>query len=60
MQKFLNEKLLLLPRFIKGGGVWQSNDTSTQIGMERVTDTIPGIAEQLREGPPESSPTAVP
>ncbi len=59
-QKFLNENLLLLPRFIKGGGVWQSNDTLAQIGMERVMDTFPGIAEQLREGSPEPSPTATP
>ena len=48
-QEFLNENILLLPRFIKGGGIWQSNDTLTQIGMERVMDTFPGIAERLRE-----------
>ena len=59
-QKFLNANLLLLPRFIKGGGVWRSNDTSAQIVMERVTDTFPGIAEQLRAGPPEPSLAATP
>ncbi len=59
-QEFLNENLLLIGRFIKGGGVWQSHDTLARIGMSRVLDTFPGLAKQLREGAPEPSASESP
>jgi hypothetical protein len=31
-------------RFLRGAGVWQTSDTSTRIGLERVLETYPGIA----------------
>ena len=57
-QEFLSENLLLLPRFLEGGGLWQSNDKLARIGMARVLDTFPGIAKRIRAGvpgPPEAS-----
>lgn len=45
-QRPLLDNLLLAPRFFKGGGVWQTNDTLARIGLERVVKTFPGIAER--------------
>ncbi len=44
-QKPLLDNLLLAGRFFRGGGVWQTHDTLTRIGLERVMKTFPGIAE---------------
>jgi hypothetical protein len=33
-------------RFLQGGGVWQTSDTLTRIGLERVIKTFPGIAHR--------------
>lgn len=46
-QKPLLDNLLLADRFIKGGGVWQTNDTLARIGLERVVKTFPGIAAKV-------------
>jgi hypothetical protein len=46
-QRPLLDNLLLAPRFFKGGGVWQTNDTLARIGLERVVKTFPGIAERM-------------
>jgi hypothetical protein len=43
-QRPLLDNLLLIDRFLKGGGVWQTNDTLARIGLERVVKTFPGIA----------------
>jgi hypothetical protein len=43
-QKPLLDNLLLVGRFLRGGGVWQTSDTLTRIGLERVLETFPGIA----------------
>jgi hypothetical protein len=43
-QKPLFDNLLLVGRFLQGGGVWQTSDTLTRIGLERVMKTFPGIA----------------
>ena len=43
-QKPLLDNLLLVGRFLKGGGVWQTSETLTRIGLERVLATFPGIA----------------
>jgi hypothetical protein len=43
-QKPLLDNLLLVGRFLRGGGVWQTSDTLTRIGLERVIKTFPGIA----------------
>jgi hypothetical protein len=45
-QKPLFDNLLLADRFLKGGGVWQTNDTLARIGLERVVKTFPGITAQ--------------
>ena len=45
-QKPLLDNLLLVGRFLKGGGVWQTHDTLTRIGLERVMKTFPGVVEQ--------------
>lgn len=42
-QKPLLDNLLLAGRFFKGGAVWQTHDTLTRIGLERVMKTFPGI-----------------
>jgi hypothetical protein len=42
-QRPLFDNLLLTGRFVKGGGVWQTNDTLARIGLERVVKTFPGI-----------------
>ncbi len=52
-QGFLSDNLLMLGRFIKGGGVWQTNDTLARNGMNRVIETFPGISTESREGSPE-------
>ncbi|MFQ5913656.1 MAG: hypothetical protein ACE5JS_10775 [Nitrospinota bacterium] len=59
-QEFLNENLLLIGRFIQGGGVWQSHDTLARIGMARVLETFPGIGPSPREGAPAPTPSASP
>lgn len=43
-QKPLLDNLLLAGRFFRGGAVWQTHDTLTRIGLERVLQTFPGIA----------------
>lgn len=43
-QQPLLDNLLLIGRFLKGGGIWQTNDTLARIGLERVVNTFPGIA----------------
>jgi hypothetical protein len=43
-QKPLLDNLLLAGRLLKGGGVWQTSETLTRIGLERVLATFPGIA----------------
>jgi hypothetical protein len=45
-QKPLLDNLLLVGRFLQGGGMWQTSDTSTRIGLERVLETFPGIAHR--------------
>jgi hypothetical protein len=40
----LLDNLLLMGRFLQGGGVWQTSDTLTRLGLERVIKTFPGIA----------------
>jgi hypothetical protein len=46
-QRPLLDNLLLAPRFFKGGGVWQTNDTLARVGLERVLKTFPGIADRI-------------
>jgi hypothetical protein len=46
-QKPLLDNLLLVGRFLRGGGVWQTSDTLTRIGLERVLETFPGIARRV-------------
>ena len=43
-QKPLLDNLLLVGRFLQGGGGWQTSETLTRIGLERVLETFPGIA----------------
>ena len=43
-QQPLLDNLLLVGRFLKGRGVWQTHDTLARIGLERVVQTFPGIA----------------
>jgi hypothetical protein len=45
-QKPLLDNLLLVGRFLQGGGVRQTSDTLTHLGLERVIKTFPGIARQ--------------
>jgi hypothetical protein len=45
-QKPLFDNLLLVRRFLQGGGVWQTSDTLTRLGLERVIKTFPGIAHR--------------
>jgi hypothetical protein len=45
-QRPLLDNLLLIGRFLHGGGVWQSSDTLARIGLERVLETFPGIARR--------------
>jgi hypothetical protein len=45
-QKPLLDNLLLVGRFLQGGGVWQTSDTLTRLGLERVIKTFPGIAHR--------------
>jgi hypothetical protein len=47
-QKPLLDNLLLVGRFLQGGGVWQTSDTLMRIGLERVIETFPGIAPRAR------------
>jgi hypothetical protein len=46
-QKPLLDNPLLAGRFFQGGGVWQTSDTLTRIGLERVLETFPGIAHDV-------------
>lgn len=45
-QKPLLANLLLVGRFLQGGGVWQTSDTLTRIGLERMIKIFPGIAHR--------------
>ncbi len=45
-QEPLNENLLLMDRYMKGGFRWWTSDQMTRLGMERVIDTFPGIKTQ--------------
>lgn len=47
----LFENIMLLDRFVEGGGVWQTHDTLSRIGMARVLATFPGVEPQA---PPSS------
>jgi hypothetical protein len=47
-QKPLLDNLLRVGRFLQGGGVWQTSETLTRIGLERVIETFPGIAPSAR------------
>ena len=42
-QKPLLDNLLLVGRFFQGGSVWQTSETLTRIGLERVIATFPAI-----------------
>lgn len=46
----LFENIILIDRFVQGGGVWQTHDTLTRIGMARVLSTFPGV---IRPAPPQ-------
>lgn len=39
----LFENIMTIDRFVQGGGVWQTHDTLTRIGMARVLATFPGV-----------------
>ena len=43
-QKPLLDNLLRVGRFLQGGGIWQTSETLTRIGLERVLATFPGLA----------------
>jgi hypothetical protein len=45
-QKPLLDNLLLVGRFLRGGGVWQTSDTLTRLGLQRVLETFPGVAHR--------------
>jgi len=45
-QQPLDENLLLLDRYFKNGFWWWSSDQMTNVGMERVIKTFPGIKMQ--------------
>jgi hypothetical protein len=47
-QKPLLDNLLLVGRFLQGGGVWQTSETLTRVGLERVIETFRGIAPSAR------------
>jgi hypothetical protein len=47
-QKPLLDNLLLVGRFLQGGGVWQTSETLMRVGLERVIETFPGIAPSAR------------
>lgn len=49
----LSDNLLMIGRFFKGGGVWQTNDALARNGMNRLVETFPGISTESREGSPE-------
>lgn len=42
-QEALVDNLLEIGRFIRGGGGWQTRETLSKLGMERVVRTFPGI-----------------
>jgi hypothetical protein len=48
----LFENIMLIDRFVKGKGVWQTHDTLTRIGMARVLETFPGVIRPIQP-PPE-------
>ena len=49
----LSDNLLMIGRYFKGGGVWQTNDALARNGMNRLVETFPGISTESREGSPE-------
>lgn len=54
----LFENVMLIDRFVEGGGVWQTHDTLTRIGMARVLATFPGV--EPTEPPPAESAVELP
>lgn len=53
----LFDNIMLIERFIKGKGVWQTHDTLTRIGMSRVLEDFPGVRPPAPPPPPEPSQT---
>ncbi|MCH6567523.1 MAG: hypothetical protein IH801_04050 [Nitrospinae bacterium] len=53
----LFENIMLMDRFLKGGGVWQTHDTLARIGMARVLASFPGVSSPLS---PASKPATAP
>ena len=45
-QEALSDNLLLADRFKKAGGVWLTSDALTQIGMQKIIKTFPGLNPQ--------------
>ena len=55
----LFENIMLMDRFLKGGGVWQTHDTLARIGMARVLATFPGVSSPLSSASkPATAPVA--
>lgn len=50
-QQPLLDNLIYIGRYFKGGGGWQTHDTLSRLGMQRVLRTFPGLRE--KEGGPE-------
>ncbi len=48
-QQPLLDNLVYIGRYIKGGGGWQTHDTLSRLGMERVLSTFPGLQEKEEE-----------
>jgi hypothetical protein len=46
-QEALVDNLLKIDRFLKGGAGWQTSETLSRLGMERVVKTFPGVQEQI-------------
>ncbi len=46
-QEALVDNLLKIDRFLKGGAGWQTSETLTRLGMERVVRTFPGVQEEI-------------
>ncbi len=42
-QEALSDNLLLADRFKKAGGVWLTSDALTQLGMQKIIKTFPGL-----------------
>jgi len=48
-QEALVDNLLKIDRFLEGGGGWQTSETLSRLGMERVVRAFPGVQEQAQE-----------